>query len=152
MRSAGASATFVLTAVDTNVISALWSGGPLSRQAFELMRAARAEGQLVICSLVYAELLANPAADMDFVENFLKRARVEVDFRMDQRLCREAGSRFKAHSRRRQKARSGLPRRIVADFLIGAHALLHASRLLTWDAEDYKRDFPELTILPGRMQ
>jgi predicted nucleic acid-binding protein len=141
----------VLTAVDTNVISALWSRAPLAAQALDLMTAARLEGQLVICGLVYSELVANPGATPEFVDGFLTKARIEVDFRIDRRLCREAGIRFQAHARRRQKAHSGIPRRIVADFLIGMHALMYTDRLLTFDRDGYKQDFPELIMAPDRI-
>jgi predicted nucleic acid-binding protein len=140
----------VRTAVDTNIISALWSRGPLADQAFELMKSARLEGQLLICSLVYTELVANPAASAQFVDSFLSTTRIDVDFDIDRRLCREAGARFQAHARRRQRGRSGAPRRIVADFLIGMHAILRADRLLTFDTGVYRRDFPELVLGPGK--
>jgi predicted nucleic acid-binding protein len=38
------------------------------------------------------------------------------------------------------------PRRILADFLIGAHALLSARHLLTLGDRFYKAAFPGLTI------
>jgi predicted nucleic acid-binding protein len=138
----------VITAVDTNVISALWSKNPVAGRALELLTAARLGGQLVICSLVYAELIASPGATAVFVDDFLAKGRIDVDFRLDRRLCREAGARFQQHARRRQRSRSTAPRRIVADFLIGMHAVLHAERLLTFDGDGYKQDFPELVLLP----
>ena len=152
MKSAAEPGPNVLTAVDTNVISGLWSGAPLASHALELMKTARRDGPLVICSVVYAELMANPGATPEFVDGFLSRARIEVDFRMDRRLCREAGIRFQAHARRRRKSRASARPRIVANFLIGMHATLYAQRLLTFDGDGYKQDFPELTIGPGRAQ
>jgi predicted nucleic acid-binding protein len=114
------------------------------------MKSARLEGQLLICSLVYTELVANPAASAQFVDSFLSTTRIDVDFDIDRRLCREAGARFQAHARRRQRGRSGAPRRIVADFLIGMHAILRADRLLTFDTGVYRLDFPELVLGPGK--
>jgi hypothetical protein len=90
---------------------------------------ARRDGPLVICSLVYAELMANPGATPEFVDGF---------------------SRFAAHVRRRRKSRAEAPRRNVADFLIGMHASLQAQRLLTFDADGFKQDFPEILTGPGR--
>jgi predicted nucleic acid-binding protein len=41
----------------------------------------------------------------------------------------------------------GPPRRLLVDFVIGAHALLRADRLLTLDTSLYKQDFPDLKII-----
>ncbi len=38
------------------------------------------------------------------------------------------------------------PRRLLADFMIGAHALLSADRLMTFDTKVYGQDFPELRL------
>ena len=38
-------------------------------------------------------------------------------------------------------------RRLVVDFLIGAHASLHADRLCTFDPRFYARDFPKLPLI-----
>jgi predicted nucleic acid-binding protein len=36
----------------------------------------------------------------------------------------------------------------MADFLVGAHALRSADQLISFNAADFKRDFPELSVLP----
>ena len=43
--------------------------------------------------------------------------------------------------------RENTPKRLLADFVIGAHALYSADRLLTLDEGRYRRDFPELKLL-----
>jgi predicted nucleic acid-binding protein len=37
----------------------------------------------------------------------------------------------------------GNPKRLLVDFLIGAHAILKDDRLLTLDASCYREDFPK---------
>jgi predicted nucleic acid-binding protein len=68
----------VLTAVDTNVISALWSREPAATGMKELLFAARQEGGLVVCGPVYAELLTYPGATKDFVDTFLQDTDIDV--------------------------------------------------------------------------
>jgi predicted nucleic acid-binding protein len=81
------------------------------------------------------------------LDEFLSTTGICVDFQMDEEVWRLAGRRFAKHAARRRAARAGQPRRLVADFVIGAHALLHADRLLTLDVRLYKQDFPDLKIL-----
>ena len=59
----------------------------------------------------------------------------------------EAGNRFARYAARRRKTTGQSPRRLLADFLIGAHALVQAERLLTLDPKVYQQDFPELQLL-----
>jgi predicted nucleic acid-binding protein len=38
-------------------------------------------------------------------------------------------------------------KRLLGDFIVGAHALLQADRLMTFDPKRYKSHFPELKLL-----
>jgi predicted nucleic acid-binding protein len=101
----------------------------------------------VIAAPVYAELLAYPYATLEFLERFLDGAAIEVDFELKPEVWRESGRRFARFASRRRRAKAGHPQRLLADFIIGAHALLHADRLLTLDVVRYRRDFPELRLI-----
>ena len=105
------------------------------------------EGSLIISPFVLAELLAYPRATEAFVHRFLEATGVVVDYKLEERLWTEAGQRFAHYTARRRQATGEGPRRILADFLIGAHALVQAERLLTLDPKRYSQDFPELRLL-----
>lgn len=135
------------TAIDTNVISALWSTGPLGSQMTAVLGRACGEGGLVICGPVYAELLAHPKTTEKFVDEFLNATKVVVDFVLDELVWRDAGRRFAAYANRRRRSGGESPRRLLADFLIGSHATICADRLLTLDRQRYMRDFPQLRLL-----
>jgi predicted nucleic acid-binding protein len=83
----------------------------------------------------------------DRLDEFLSTTGISTDFDIEEEVWRVAGHRFAKHAARRRATRGGHPRRLVADFVIGAHALLRADRLLTLDTSIYKQDFPELKII-----
>ena len=134
------------TAVDTNVLFDILvpdpDFGPASAQA---VRAALAQGGLVACEVVWAELVANypsPAVAeeaMNRLQLGFSPATLETAF--------EAGRAWKAY-----RSRGGPRYRVIGDFLIGAHALRQADRLLTRDRGFYRTYFKHLSILdPSRL-
>jgi predicted nucleic acid-binding protein len=125
----------------------LWSGEPLAEKIAGDLARAQEQGGLVICGAVYAELLAHPAATVDFVDTFLRDTKVSVDFESDEALWRMAASGFSTYAQRRRKSGGGSPKRLLVDFLVAAHATLRADRLMTLDAERYERGFPKLRIV-----
>lgn len=134
------------TALDTNVLSALWSGEPLASRVAGQLAQAHAQGGLVVCAPVYVELLAHPSASQHFVDEFLMDTGVAVDFALGEDVWRQAGKSFVAYANRRRKSQGGSPKRLLADFLVAAHALLRADCLMTLDASRYERDFPRLRL------
>lgn len=134
------------TSIDTNVISALWSREPLASQVAKQLGRAQAEGGLVVCAPVYAELLAHPKASSAFVDKFLSKTRITVDFELDETVWREAGRGFAEYAVRRRDSGGGHPKRLLVDFLVGAHAYLRADCLLTLDAARYAGSFPQLRL------
>lgn len=134
------------TAIDTNVLSSILSNEPSAGPAVQRLNAAKREGALLLSPVVYSELLAYPGATPAFIDAFLRDTSIAVEFAQSQELWLEAGTRFARYARSRRSAH-GQPRRLLADFLIGAHALLQADRLITLDPRRYRQDFPELRIL-----
>ena len=129
----------MVTAVDTSVLLDVVSGDPRWADGSEAaLRQASREGSLVICECVLAELV--PAVGADAIEEFL--ADLEIRLTPSSRSSAIlAGRMFALHL-----ARGGKGGRVVPDFLIGAHAKLHAERLLARD-RGYVRDYFKKVVL-----
>lgn len=135
------------TAIDSNVISAIWTGEPGAPKLIERLSLAKSDGALLICPVVFSELYAYPGASEAFLYKFLKDTEVDVDYLLQEQVWAESGRRFARYAARRRISSGAGPRRLVADFLIGAHALLQADRLMTLDPKVYQQDFPELQLI-----
>jgi predicted nucleic acid-binding protein len=135
------------TAIDTNVLVALWNeNDTLNTSARTALDSALARGSLVIAAPVFAELLAAPLRDEAFLDAFCRDTGIAVDWVLNEPIWRSAGRAFHGYVSRRRKQREPGPRRILADFLIGAHALHNGFRLLTLDGHLYRTAFPRLAI------
>jgi predicted nucleic acid-binding protein len=135
------------TAIDTNILSLLWSGGPLAATLAAQLARARAEGALVVSPPVFVELSAIPTGDAKRVERLLGEMNVAVDFDLGEDVWRLAATTFAAYAIRRRRSGGGAPKRLPADFVIASHALLQADRLMTRDASRYGQDFPTLHLI-----
>jgi predicted nucleic acid-binding protein len=137
----------VTTAIDTNVIIALWDRDPgLSLAAQNALDTAFHRGTLVAAAPVFAELIAAPGRSEAFVDSFFEETAIGVDWELPEQVWRLAGRAFQAYAERRRKQRDRGTRRILADFIIGAHALANRFRLLTLDEGLYRVAFPALSI------
>jgi len=136
-------------AIDTNIISALWDLDPtISGAAQTALDTALRRGRLVISAPVFGELMAAPGRDEAFLNKFLQNTGIAVEWNLEEAIWRSAGRAFQAYAARRRKQRSsGSPRRILADFVIGAHAFQRGYHLLTLDDRHYSAAFPGLAIL-----
>ena len=135
------------TAIDTNVIVALWDRDPaLSAAAQSALDAGLERGMLVASAPVFAELMAAPGRTEGFLDSFFRATGIRIDWALDEDVWRSAGRAFERYAARRRKHGGG-PRRILADFLIGAHALEGGHRLLTLDDHLYRAAFPALSLV-----
>ena len=135
------------TAIDTNVVSAIWSRESSAERVTAKLGVAATEGALLLSPFVFAELLAYPGASEAYVRGFLEATGVKIDMKIEERVWTIAGLRYARFAVRRRQATGEGPKRMLADFLIGAHALVQAERLLTLDPKRYNQDFPELRLL-----
>jgi predicted nucleic acid-binding protein len=136
------------TVIDTNVITALWdSDDTLNATARSALDAALARGSLIVPAPVYSELMAFAGYTESFLDTFLGETGIDVDWHMEERVWRAAGQAFLSYAGRRRKQHGPGPRRILADFLIGAYAARHSFPLLTFDEGIYRAAFPTLRIL-----
>ncbi len=142
------------TAIDTNVIIALWqTDDAFNTLAESMLERTGARGQLVIAAPVFAELMAAPGRaapgrNVDLLEDFFRETGIRIDWVLDERAWRMAGAAFQAYAMRRRRSGEPAPRRILADFLIGAHALRFGYHLLTFDRKLYPTAYPELILVP----
>lgn len=95
---------------------------------------------------VFAELIAAPRRTENFVGAFFADSGIAIDWELGERVWRSAGNAFRSYVERRRKHRDFGARRILADFLIGAHAVEHDYQLLTADVHLYRAAFPTLKI------
>jgi predicted nucleic acid-binding protein len=152
------------TAIDTNILLALLIPGAVHATfATRALTDAAANGALILCEAVYAELAAHFTTPLD-VERFCTDTRLRLRPSSADSLA-VAGRAWATYARRRgagftcaqcganqvvQCERCGEAIRgrqhIVADFLIGAHAQTHADALLTLDPRFYRSYFPKLQL------
>lgn len=135
------------TAIDTNVIVALWDADTVFSSAAEkALEEAYRRGELTIAAPVFAELISAPGRTEEFVSSFLQENGIAIDWDLNEPVWRKAADAFQAYAERRRSHREAGPRRLLVDFLIGAHALVRGYRLLTLDDRHYRAAFPKLKV------
>lgn len=112
----------------------------------QLLEAAELEGGLVICGAVYAELLAYPNATRNAVNGFLGDNAIMAEFEMTEEIWSAAGDAYATYAARRRSSGGGEPKRLLVDFVVGAHSLIRADRLLTLDRSRYTQAFPAIRL------
>jgi hypothetical protein len=156
----------MITAVDTNVIlDILVPGEPFAESSKALLERHLAAGQLILCEVVVAELAARFPSETE-----LKAFLTETGMRLvhsGEKSLYVAGTRWAAYTTKEgtsgpfcagcgevlkvacPNCGKAFTRRlhVLADFLIGAHALTHAECIISRDLGVYKTYFSDLKVV-----
>lgn len=131
----------MITALDTNVLLDIFADNQAWRdRSLDAVRRADAGGSLVICEIVFAEL-SQLFSDLPSLKSLLAKLEVRVE-PVGEQGCFLAGQIF-----HRYRQTGGKRDRVLADFLVAAHAKTRCGRLLTRDRGYYRTYFPKLEII-----
>jgi|SRR5215471_18208021 predicted nucleic acid-binding protein len=131
----------MITAVDTNILlDILVPNQQFCDTSVQALEDAANAGSLVICDLVYAELCIHFSTQRE-CDHFLEDSEIRVEH-----LSKEAHF-LASRTWRTYRQQGGSRVRILADFLIGAHAQTSAVQLLSRDRGFYRKLFPALQVL-----
>lgn len=130
--------------LDSNVILALRFREPKAEAVSRLLDAA---AYLTVCGPVVAELAPRDPHAEDWLQDY----GIDVDWTLGRSVWRRVGELHAGYAARRRESRGGMPRRVVTDYLIGAHAEVSGCPLLTLNPADYS-SFTELEILTVRQE
>lgn len=130
----------MITAVDTNVLlDIFFPDKKFAIESAKFLKKAYNEGALIICTIVYAELVPQ-FKDRPLLDETLASISVSIS-PLDLEAAFLAGEKWTLY-----RQSGGKRERIITDFLIGAHAMLKADRFLTRDRGFYRSYFPSLHI------
>lgn len=131
----------MITAVDTSVLIDIFTDDPVfGASSSERFRECLREGTVVVCDIVWAET-RGVFPDAEAFQNAMSALGIRY-LSTEPEAAALAGKTWKEY----RKA-GGKKNRVVADFLIGSHALCQADRLLTRDRGYYRQYFKELKLI-----
>ena len=131
----------MITAVDTSVLLDVFTADAVfGVRSKQVVRSCILEGSLIACDVVWAEVgCAFPTTDG--ARQAMERLGVACS-----PVCLEAAWAASV-AWRMYRSRGGRRDRVIADFLIGAHARTQAERLVTRDRGFYRKYFEDMPIV-----
>ncbi len=129
-----------MIAADSSVLLDLIGGGDQSQAAASAVRQALHAGPVVLCDVALAELCTSLRGGSEVLQH-LEDAGIAYS-PMEPKSALRAGE-----MQRRYRQRSADRSRTVADFLIGAHAMMQCDALITRDAGFYRDYFKGLKVI-----
>jgi predicted nucleic acid-binding protein len=135
-----------LIAIDSSVLIDLLGEDARAGAAETTLREALARGPVVVCDVVVSEVVAGLGYGSEVVDT-LEEAGIGYSG-IEARSAIRAGEMQRRYKQRmKAEGRVPLSPRTVPDFLIGAHALLQCSGLITRDAGFFRDYFKGLKVI-----
>lgn len=133
-----------MIAVDSNVLLDILIGDATFAEASEAsIGDALARDEVVVCDVVVAEVQAMLDTQVDLMETL---ASIGVRYEP----VHEGAAMRAGHMNKRFRARGGERERVAADFLVGAHAMLQCTALITRDGAFFRDYFKGLKVIVPR--
>lgn len=130
-----------MIATDSSVLIDLISGqGTASDAAADSLRQALHQGPVVLCEVALAEVCTSLKGGAQIMD-------VLVDIGIHYSAMEPKAALRAGEMQRRYRQRGGSRSRTVADFLIGAHAMMQCDALITRDAGFYRDYFKGLKVI-----
>ena len=131
----------MITAIDTNILIDIFIADPkFGNHSAQALRRCMQEGTVYACEIVWVETAIVFSDHQAFLKS-IHTLKVEYSA-----ITQETASATTFAWRKYRKS-GGKRERVVADFLIGAHALTQCDRLLTRDRGFYRNYFDDLLVL-----
>lgn len=135
-----------MVAIDSSILIDLLGEDAGADSAEACVRDALAHGPVVLCDVVVSEItagLGHGSDIMDVVEEMGMRY-----LPVERKAAVRAGEMQRRYKQRlRTLGQGGAGQRTVPDFIVGAHALLQCSALITRDASFFRDYFKGLKVI-----
>lgn len=135
-----------MVAIDSSVLIDLLGGGAQAEAAEDCLRQALARGPVVVCDVVLGEVVSALGHGAELLDA-LEAAGIAYSS-VEARSAVRAGEMQRRWSERQKPGAQGAAEiRTAPDFLIGAHALMQCTGLITRDTSFFRDYFKGLKLI-----